>query len=86
MNKLSTEVDDFGNFDGVEVGNEIRSKHKVSIKNGAKPAQFTLKTSDEVRDMIHMMIAKARAEHGEKITVTDIFMHGAQHYYDKFMK
>lgn len=86
MSKLSTQVDDFDNFDEVELGNEIRASHKVSIKDGAKPAQFTFKTSPEVKDMITMMILKARAEHGEKLTVTDIFIHGAQHYYDKYMK
>lgn len=86
MSNLSTEVDDFGNFDEVEAGNEIRAKHKVSIKDGAKPAQFTFKTSPEVKDMIAAMMLKAQTEHGEKLTVTDIFIHGAQHYYDKYMK
>ena len=86
MSDLSTDVDDFGNFDEVEAGNEIRANHKVSIKDGAKPVQFTFKTSPEVKDMITAMMLKAQTEHGEKFTVTDIFIHGAQHYYDKYMK
>ena len=85
MSDLGTDIDDFGSLDAEE-GNEIRNNHYVSIKNGAKPAQFTFKSSPEMREMIDMMILKARAEHGEKITLADIFIHGAQHYWDKYMK
>lgn len=58
--------------------------HGVKTAQGAKPAQFNIRTSPEVRAELEKLQKQIRREDDLDINFIDMFLRGAQAYYDEY--